>query len=229
VVSVPALALVPAPTGVRAATARSDPVKSDVTRRAPRSEFVNRSGTSLAHQRIQTADMSRPSRGRKRGRRPSRGARDRRSPRPRRYHPFHATRADLLRRLHRPDEAVTAYELAASLAPTPAERQPLRPRPPPVQPVTTRHRERVHTHHRSRSRTRDREPEEMPAGGRHVRHAARDLGERSSYVGRHYRLPVLVSAHGRYRSRVSPVTVLDRGVTLDGRSKRIDTARAGGL
>jgi RNA polymerase sigma-70 factor (ECF subfamily) len=38
------------------------------------------------------------------------------------YHPFHATRADLLRRLHRPDEAVNAYEMAASLAPTAAER-----------------------------------------------------------------------------------------------------------
>src|SRR5439155_7580378 len=29
--------------------------------------------------------------------------------------------------------------------------------------------------------------------------------------------------------RVRPVSVLDRGVTLDGRSTRIDTARAGGL
>jgi RNA polymerase sigma-70 factor (ECF subfamily) len=38
------------------------------------------------------------------------------------YHPFHATRADLLRRLHRPDEAVNAYITAASLAPTAAER-----------------------------------------------------------------------------------------------------------
>jgi len=38
------------------------------------------------------------------------------------YYPFHATRADLLRRLHRPDEAVNAYERAASLAPTAAER-----------------------------------------------------------------------------------------------------------
>jgi RNA polymerase sigma-70 factor (ECF subfamily) len=38
------------------------------------------------------------------------------------YHPFHATRADLLRRLHRPDEAVNAYTTAASLAPTEAER-----------------------------------------------------------------------------------------------------------
>ena len=38
------------------------------------------------------------------------------------YHPFHATRADLLRRLHRPGEAVNAYETAASLAPTAAER-----------------------------------------------------------------------------------------------------------
>ncbi len=38
------------------------------------------------------------------------------------YHPFHATRADLLRRLHRPDEAINAYERAASLAPTAAER-----------------------------------------------------------------------------------------------------------
>ena len=38
------------------------------------------------------------------------------------YHPFHATRADLLRRLDRPDEAAGAYEKAASLAPTAAER-----------------------------------------------------------------------------------------------------------
>jgi RNA polymerase sigma-70 factor (ECF subfamily) len=38
------------------------------------------------------------------------------------YHLFHATRADLLRRLDRPDEAVTAYKTAASLAPTAAER-----------------------------------------------------------------------------------------------------------
>ncbi|MCU1656278.1 MAG: polymerase subunit sigma-24 [Pseudonocardiales bacterium] len=38
------------------------------------------------------------------------------------YHPFHATRADLLRRLHRPGDAVDAYQTAASLAPTAAER-----------------------------------------------------------------------------------------------------------
>jgi RNA polymerase sigma-70 factor (ECF subfamily) len=38
------------------------------------------------------------------------------------YHPFHATRADLLRRLHRPDEAANAYDMAASLASTAAER-----------------------------------------------------------------------------------------------------------
>ena len=38
------------------------------------------------------------------------------------YHPFHAARADLLRRLYRHDEAVNAYETAASLAPTAAER-----------------------------------------------------------------------------------------------------------
>jgi RNA polymerase sigma-70 factor (ECF subfamily) len=38
------------------------------------------------------------------------------------YHPFHVTRADLLRRMDRPDEAVHAYETAASLAPTAAER-----------------------------------------------------------------------------------------------------------
>ncbi len=38
------------------------------------------------------------------------------------YHPFHATRADLLRRLGRPDEAAVAYDRAASLAPTDAER-----------------------------------------------------------------------------------------------------------
>jgi RNA polymerase sigma-70 factor (ECF subfamily) len=37
------------------------------------------------------------------------------------YHPFHATRADLLRRLGRNSEA--AYERAAALAPTDAERE----------------------------------------------------------------------------------------------------------
>jgi RNA polymerase sigma-70 factor, ECF subfamily len=38
------------------------------------------------------------------------------------YHPFHATRADLLRRLGRNGEAAAAYERAAALAPTDAER-----------------------------------------------------------------------------------------------------------
>ena len=38
------------------------------------------------------------------------------------YHPFHATRADLLRRLGRTEEAMAAFERAASLAPTEAER-----------------------------------------------------------------------------------------------------------
>jgi RNA polymerase sigma-70 factor, ECF subfamily len=38
------------------------------------------------------------------------------------YHPFHATRADLLRRLGRHGEAAAAYERAAALAPTDAER-----------------------------------------------------------------------------------------------------------
>jgi RNA polymerase sigma-70 factor (ECF subfamily) len=38
------------------------------------------------------------------------------------YHPFHATRADLLRRLGRDNEAAAAYERAASMAPTDAER-----------------------------------------------------------------------------------------------------------
>ena len=42
------------------------------------------------------------------------------------YHPFHATRADLLRRLGRDSEATTAYERAADLAPTDAERDFLR-------------------------------------------------------------------------------------------------------
>jgi RNA polymerase sigma-70 factor (ECF subfamily) len=43
-----------------------------------------------------------------------------------RYHAFHATRADLLRRLGREAEAVAAYERAAALAPTEAERHFLR-------------------------------------------------------------------------------------------------------
>jgi RNA polymerase sigma-70 factor, ECF subfamily len=42
------------------------------------------------------------------------------------YHPFHATRADLLRRLGRGSEAAAAYERAADLAPTDAERDFLR-------------------------------------------------------------------------------------------------------
>ncbi|MFC0111509.1 RNA polymerase sigma factor [Kibdelosporangium aridum] len=42
------------------------------------------------------------------------------------YHPFHATRADLLRRLGRHTEAAAAYARAALLAPTQAERDFLR-------------------------------------------------------------------------------------------------------
>ena len=42
------------------------------------------------------------------------------------YHPFHATRADLLQRLGRSREAAAAYERAAALAPTDAERDFLR-------------------------------------------------------------------------------------------------------
>ncbi|MPZ63086.1 MAG: sigma-70 family RNA polymerase sigma factor [Propionibacteriales bacterium] len=42
------------------------------------------------------------------------------------YHPFHATRADLLRRLGRDDEAAAAYERAAALATSAAERDFLR-------------------------------------------------------------------------------------------------------
>jgi RNA polymerase sigma-70 factor (ECF subfamily) len=42
------------------------------------------------------------------------------------YHPFHATRADLLRRLGRLSEAAAAYERAADMAPTDAERDFLR-------------------------------------------------------------------------------------------------------
>jgi RNA polymerase sigma-70 factor (ECF subfamily) len=39
------------------------------------------------------------------------------------YHPFHATRADLLRRLNRDSEAAAAHERAAAMAPTDAERE----------------------------------------------------------------------------------------------------------
>ncbi len=42
------------------------------------------------------------------------------------YYPFHATRADLLRRLGRHAEAEAAYERAAAMAPTDAERDFLR-------------------------------------------------------------------------------------------------------
>jgi RNA polymerase sigma-70 factor, ECF subfamily len=38
------------------------------------------------------------------------------------YHPYHATRADLLQRLGRHDKAAAAYQRAAALAPTDAER-----------------------------------------------------------------------------------------------------------
>ena len=39
------------------------------------------------------------------------------------YHPFHATRADLLRRLNRHREAAAAYQRAAAMAPTDAQRE----------------------------------------------------------------------------------------------------------
>jgi RNA polymerase sigma-70 factor (ECF subfamily) len=42
------------------------------------------------------------------------------------YYPFHATRADLLRRLGRHREAAAAYQRAAAMAPTEAEREFLR-------------------------------------------------------------------------------------------------------
>lgn len=42
------------------------------------------------------------------------------------YHPFHARRADLLQRLGRNTEAAAAYERAAAMAPTDAERDFLR-------------------------------------------------------------------------------------------------------
>jgi RNA polymerase sigma-70 factor (ECF subfamily) len=42
------------------------------------------------------------------------------------YYPFHATRADLLRRLGRNSEAAAAFERAAAMAPTDAEREFLR-------------------------------------------------------------------------------------------------------
>src|SRR5256885_16640777 len=42
------------------------------------------------------------------------------------YYPLHATRADLLRRLGRNSEAATAYQRAAAMAPTDAERDFLR-------------------------------------------------------------------------------------------------------
>jgi RNA polymerase sigma-70 factor, ECF subfamily len=42
------------------------------------------------------------------------------------YYAFHATRADLLRRLGRHREAAAAYQRAAAMAPTDAEREFLR-------------------------------------------------------------------------------------------------------
>ena len=38
------------------------------------------------------------------------------------YHPYHATRADLLARLGRTSQAAAAYQRAATMAPTDAER-----------------------------------------------------------------------------------------------------------
>ena len=38
------------------------------------------------------------------------------------YHPYHATRADLLQRLGRNREAAAAYEHAATMAPIPQDR-----------------------------------------------------------------------------------------------------------
>ena len=42
------------------------------------------------------------------------------------YYAFHAARADLLQRLNHSSEAAAAYELAAAMAPTEAERDFLR-------------------------------------------------------------------------------------------------------
>jgi len=55
------------------------------------------------------------------------------------YHPFHATCADLLRRLGRDTEAATAYERVATLAPTDAERQFLSRRGRSRKPSTRTH------------------------------------------------------------------------------------------
>jgi RNA polymerase sigma-70 factor, ECF subfamily len=44
------------------------------------------------------------------------------------YYLLHAARADLLRRLHRPAEAIVAYERALALAPSDVERDFLRAR-----------------------------------------------------------------------------------------------------
>jgi len=54
------------------------------------------------------------------------------------YHPFHATRADLLRGLGRAIEADAAYECAAALAPTDAERDFLRRAEPRAEPAPPR-------------------------------------------------------------------------------------------
>ena len=42
------------------------------------------------------------------------------------YHPYHATRADLLARLGRTSQAAATYQRAATMAPTDAERDFLR-------------------------------------------------------------------------------------------------------
>ena len=50
-----------------------------------------------------------------------------------RYQPYHATRADLLARAGRPDEAVAAYDRAIALTTNPAERRFLEDRRAAVQ------------------------------------------------------------------------------------------------
>ena len=90
---------------------------------------IARAYERLAPDRPEPGDRAQPRGGRGDGERPGGrpGARRRAgAPRSTRYHLLHATRADLLRRLGRVDEARAAYERALELAAVPVERDFLR-------------------------------------------------------------------------------------------------------
>ena len=81
----------------RVKACHSEAPASDVTVRSPRALGVRVSGRWATRRGVDELDLDD-------------------------YHSFHATRADLLRRLGRNGEAAVAYERAAAMAPTAAER-----------------------------------------------------------------------------------------------------------